>query len=498
MARNRFDGAATMRIFGLIAMALLLPCAQPVIATHQDASPASYRVRVIATEPLRLAVDATLPSSGDRLNMSTTRPGDIPQLDAGGWPAIVVGLEAKGADGQTIAAATTGADGWRLSHAVTGPIAVHYEIDYAPLAKLGWPAPRESVYADDEAIVLAGRSLFVSTPTQTTSRVRVEAPSGWHVATPWQRDAANNATYRVESVDGLVDNLFALSKAKPGHVVAGRFGVGIVAIGSWQAVRDDVARIVDPIAKIYVRMMPVNTDQAYLIVLLPQHEHGGESFRNSFAMNFDAVPSHDNRADWGNTLAHEIFHYWNGWRLRGADYMATQWFQEGFTEYMANKALLAAGLITPDEFLRKLAKHFDDYKRLATPLDAPGSHKGPPLYGGGALVAFCWDVQLREASSGHPDLRDVFAALWKATDRGAKEYDWNMIRDALVALAKYDWTDFHTRYIAGREPVPVDEALRTLGLKRTAPTKDGEASLIAPDEAATAQARKAWSDFVAR
>lgn len=104
-------------------------------------------------------------------------------------------------------------------------------------------------------------------------------------------------------------------------------------------------------------------DGSYLVELLPAVERGGEVFRDSFALNWNEAPTAANRADWGNIIAHELFHFWNGTRLRGADYVATQWFQEGFTEYMANTTQLATGQVTADQFHARLAKHVDNYRK---------------------------------------------------------------------------------------------------------------------------------------
>lgn len=489
-----------MRILDRVSLALLalaITATHPAFAAVERDATATYRVRVVAAEPLRIEVEATLPTTSDLLAMSTTRPGDIPQLDAGGWPALVTGLTVSDANGQPVVATSIGAAGWRIATPAPGPVTVRYAVDYAPLAKLGWPAPRESVYADADNVVLAGRAVFVSAPGQRASHVAMEMPVGWHVAAPWQRAAGSRNAFRVPTVHDLVDNLFALTRAPARRTVSGRFDVGIVAIGSWRAVLADVTHIVDPAMKMYSRMMPVADDQSFLLVLLPQRERGGESFPNSVAMNHDEVPTRANRAAWGHTLAHEIFHYWNGWRMRGDDYAATQWFQEGFTEYMANKSLLSAGRITRDEFLRRLAKHIDDAGRLATPLDAPGTRKGPPLYGAGALVAFCWDVRIRAATHGEQDLRDAFTALWRRTGNGATNYDWDMIRSTLEGDGG-DWDDFHARFIGAQAMPPVDDALHELGLRRQETLEPDGPVRIVPDPSASLAARRAWSEFAAR
>jgi predicted metalloprotease with PDZ domain len=66
--------------------------------------------------------------------------------------------------------------------------------------------------------------------------------------------------------------------------------------------------------------MPLDGRVNYLVILLPLEEDAGESFRCSVAMTSGATPSRTNVAAWGNMLAHEVFHYWNGRRLRGANY----------------------------------------------------------------------------------------------------------------------------------------------------------------------------------
>jgi predicted metalloprotease with PDZ domain len=485
------------------ALALLMLVAGPGCPSHAtdtssgpaDGQTAEYRVRVLDRKPLRLGVTATLPADGDRLLMSTTRPGGIAQLDEEGWPAIVADLRATDAEGIPIGTTAVDDEGWHLARVPTGRVVLHYEVDYSVLSVLGWPAPRESAFADDGNVLLAGRSLFVTTPAQTRSEVAFDVPDGWHVAAPWRHAAGDTSRFRIDTTDDLVDNLFVLAGRKPETIVAGRFTVAIVAMGRWRSVDDEVLDMVAPIARRYVEMMPLQGQEAYLMVLLPHQERGGESFRNSFAMSLDEAPSAANRENWGNTLAHELFHYWNGWRLRGKDYAATQWFQEGFTEYEANKALLAAGLVTPTWFLDRLSRHIADYRRLETPLDAPGTRKGPPLYGGGALAAFCWDVQVRAASNGKRDLGDMFATLWRATDRGAQAYDWHMIRGALQETAAWDWSGFHARHIAAREPLPVEAALQALGLKRL---EQDAGAVVAVDPDATPEARARWQAFIAR
>lgn len=473
----------------LPALALLLACAISRIAVGGPTTDvATYRIRVVSMQPLRLGVTATLPPTAN-LSMSTTRPGGIDALDRCGWPAMVQHLRVRGGGGRTVAVRDDGDSGWMLDAPGSVPIRVDYEIDAALLAAAGWPAPRESIHVDAGHLVVVGRALFVTADGQGASRVEVEPPAGWHVAAPW---APVRGGFAAGSVDELEDNQLVLSREAPLRIDAGRFDVSVVAVG-WEApALSALRRVITASASRYARTMPPAVGSNYVVAILPQRERGGESFRNSFAMNIPEAPTPAGIGTWGDTVAHEIFHYWNGWRLAGRDYMSTQWFQEGFTEYTANRTLLEAGLVDGDGFLRLMSKHLQDARNLRTALDAPGTHKGPPLYGAGALVAFCWDAELHAKRRG---IDGLFADLWTRTRKGAEPYDWTTIHASLRTLDdSVDWQAFHDRHIAGREPPPLQDALHAFGL-RLDPSAPVDAPRIEFDPDADATAKARWRAF---
>jgi len=156
----------------------------------------------------------------------------------------------------------------------------------------------------------------------------------------------------------------------------------------------------------------------------------------------------------------------------------------GKSTIAANLALVSAGLTTPEQFNAKLASHVTNYRKLQTPLDAPGTHKGPPLYGGGALVAFTWDTMIHESTQNARGLGDVMRALLRDTK---KPYAWSDIEAALTSVAPGDWEGFHRRYISGTEPLPLSEALARVGLVLSQ-SGDGSAR-VTPDPAAPEAAK---------
>src|SRR5688572_22912792 len=94
-----------------ILLAVWLPLGSAAAA---PAEAATYFVRVLSVEPLRIGVTAMLPPTA-RLSMSTTRPGGIDALDRRGWPAMVERFRVQDADGRALEVREEGDGGWTLA-----------------------------------------------------------------------------------------------------------------------------------------------------------------------------------------------------------------------------------------------------------------------------------------------------------------------------------------------------------------------------------------------
>lgn len=475
----------------LLGLAASFACVQPASGT--TAGEAKYHVRLLRTAPPKLAVTAKLPIDGQALEMGTSRPAGIPEIDSAGWPGLVANLRVSDAKGEALKVTSAGTKGWLLEQPHSGPLTIEYEVDYSPLAARGWPAPREAVFADVDHIVAIGRSLFITTQAAGSSAVTFDLPQGWRPVAPWEPGRAANELMAGSS-DDLTENLLVFTRSDPDVMTAGGFRLVVTTLGHWQAARPEVRRVLGEVIQQFVKLMGHDGRESYSVVLLPMIESGGEAFRRSFAMTVEEPPSSANSSGWGNTIAHEIFHYWNGWRLRGADYATSQWFHEGFTEYAANVSMATAGLIGPDEFRKKLAVHVGNYRRLATTLEGGGTSKGPPLYSGGALVAFSWDVLIRDATGGKRNLGDFLRELWRRTESGKRPYEWRDLQAALESTAPRDWQAFYNAHIRGSEPLPLNEVFSRAGL-RLEQAEDG-APRVEIDPAAPAAARKLWQGLV--
>lgn len=433
--------------------------------TSVNSSAASYRVNWTDTSVRKLTVTATLPVNGKSLLMDQTRPGNIPGVGDNGWPELVRNLTVLDESGRPLALTRAGSSGWALNEPKTGVLKLSYDVDYTLLAQNGFPAPREAGFSDASNFVIVGRSLFITSEATRDSTVHYEIPSGWNAVMPWAAKSKN--TFTVPHTNELTENFLVFTKTRSDVVTVGKFNFSITPLGDWQNVRGDITNVLRKAVPVYARFVGNADAVNYSIILLPMHDDdwAGESYRGSFVMSAKETPASSTRNVWGQMIAHEIFHYWNGWRLEGKEYASSQWFQEGFTQYAADMAMVKSGMFTEEGFRNRIAEHITNYRKLATTLENPGTHKGRPLYSGGALVALCWDIEIRNATGGRRDITDFFRNLWLASKQTGGKYDWSDIKKALNATAPLDWESFYSKYIKGTEKLPLPNALKLAGLE---------------------------------
>ena len=474
---------------GLLAgasAAIGLGLAPPLVAKVPARARARYRLTLVTRDPLRFAVAADLPLAGDRLDMASTYPAELPAMASKGWPALIGDLTVTDAIGRPVPTTPQGAAGWRLDRPLDRAN-LRYRVDFSVFQAAGWSSPLESAVTDAEHIAVACRGLFITTRAMDGADVTFAGPRGWRVVPPWPASDLSGRSFRAAGNADLTENMIVFSSRAPASVSAAGFHMAITAMGHWQPllplIRDSLSRIV----ALEVGMMAYRQREQYNVILMPTADTGGEAYRQSFAYCF-ANPTAANRALWANALAHEFFHYWNASRLAGQDYAASQWFQEGFTEYVANLTLLVGRIAPADNFLSKLSTHVANYGRLATTLENIGTHKGPPLYSAGALVAFSFDAMIRYATAGRRTIGTFFRHLWRLTGEGRREYAWAEIESALNATVPGRWNDYYSRYIRGHEKLPLDQAFRLAGLKLT-----NAAVVIDPD--ARAEAGAVWASL---
>ena len=177
-------------------------------------------------------------------------------------------------------------------------------------------------------------------------------------------------------------------------------------------------------------------------------ERFAPAMRRADALTDDPDPGEadDGVLDFLELAAHELFHAWNGKRLRPAilgpfdyhreNYTRELWLVEGLTSYYDRLSVLRSGQMPIKTFLRRLGEDltrlanipgrhvqsiaeasFDAWIKLYRPQD-DGPNASISYYLKGSVVGLLIDLWLRSERPGGDGLDGVLATLWRtATDR---------------------------------------------------------------------------------
>ncbi|HUF64972.1 MAG TPA: hypothetical protein VMM17_03265, partial [Gemmatimonadaceae bacterium] len=406
-----------------------------------------------------------------------------------GWPALVRNLRVLNESGAQLPAIGAGAAGWVLP-AGGRNVTVVYDVDYRLLVDHGWPAPRESAYADDSTLFIVARSLFVGSDAPGPISVRFVVPAGWRVVAPWAPNGDPH-TFRVESFDQLANNALAVTRAPAATVRAGGVTLQTVTFGRWQSRSAEITAALRAHAATFARLFDDDTEHHYLAAFLEAERTGGEAYLDSYAMQAD--PSSAASA-WGRLVAHELFHYWNGQRLRGEDYIASQWFAEGITEYFALLSMAQNGLMTEQEMLDQLSSRLWASQGMTASLVESGGRKNAAFYGRAAITGLLLDLLLREQTANRRGLPDLMRALWREYGRPERPYKLAELYAAASAVAGIDVGPRIRAWVERSDPPKMDVLLATAALRTVS---DSAGQRIAIDTAAPGAARARWRSIVA-
>jgi predicted metalloprotease with PDZ domain len=443
----------------------------PALAQETARSPVGeYRLWILSDSPPQLFIEADVEVRDGHLLMATG--GGIDHLP-NQWATFVHDLRATDPKGHSLPLDPVGAEGWRIVGGYSGRVHLAYRVDLT-FTTQPWPPGNEQagIWLDSTLYVIT-KPLFVASALEGPRRVSIALPIGWRLSTPWASDPGVAGAYLVSSRDELMENSLVA-----GHYAEQQFQYGPFTITL--ALLDDLARhqatvgaALDGIARHVNRVFPQTPPSRYLVTLFSAHQDDGESFTSSAAFTTATRPTRANIMLWGNNLSHELYHIWIGGTIRGNESAVFEWFDEGFTDYYADLALVQSGLIQPDVFVRKMEKVLARYAYFTV---APAFQRQTMfeasrrrgmnrfgVYDGGWAAAFCLDGLIQESSGGARALDDLMRALheqFALADRAFTREDFIRV---LSEVAGADLAGFFHRHIAGTEPLPLEACLARAG-----------------------------------
>jgi len=416
-----------------------------------------------------------------------------------GWGQFVRNLRASNCAGTAVELAEVADKAeWTLARPVNR-LCLSYRVDLS-FTRSPWPFGAEQAGAfADNTLYLVSKALFIGPEDAEAIRVRFNAPGGYSAISPFPIDTRNPGRHLVPTTMVLRQSSLVVSARPPIRASSANFDFLLVLVGDKARDRAEVERVVHGVVPIYAGMFPSAVRRRYLMTIMSAASPDAEAFLDSAALT-DPLPfSPAALPAWGNEIAHEIFHAWNA-GFGGTDPETSQWFSEGVTEYFANRSLLRAGLVTPEQFWSKAASEIGFYRLfLYSPafdgmsVHQAGTNKGKyrlGVYNGGWAVAFALDRLIHEHTNGASDLDDVMIALQARRGANPRPIGLPEIVAAVKCVTGDNvWDDFFNRHVIGVEPLPLDTIAARLGFELRVSAHDGRAWLLPGASGAEANRR---------
>lgn len=469
-----------------LAGALLAPLAlaQQDYAVEYVVDLERARSQMIDVELILRDVDA------DRveLRLPVWRPGRYAVND---HASGVQDVAASGPDGEPLDVRKTDKSTWEVATGGAGEVRVAYSV-FANEMSL------RTRHADDTHAFIDASATLMYWPQRRDEplRVRIEAPDDWRIATGLEPDPQVQRAVVAPDYDVLVDSpmeiglhdLIAFDVQGVPHeiVLWGR--------GDWHQrdLGEDFARIVAEQASIFGDM----PYERYVFMVHAQPGAGGGTEHiNSTIVGADpAVFESDSRYHgFLRLISHEMFHTWNVKQLRPAgivpydyqreNYTDLLWVAEGTTSYYDGLTLARAGIISEKDYFDRIGGQINSWRNSRgrrhqslseASFDAwisyfAGRHEHSPnvtvnFYTGGAVASLLLDLQIRERTGGEVTLDRVLREMYERFPLQSGGYTTEDLASTINELTGQDFRFFFDSYVHGREEMPLEAALETIGL----------------------------------
>ena len=151
------------------------------------------------------------------------------------------------------------------------------------------------------------------------------------------------------------------------------------------------------------------------------------------------------------------------------------WMYEGVTEYFANLFQVNQGLISEEEFYKRMNEKiqtsmaFDDTMSFTEMseniLEDEYKDSYYNVYQKGALIGMTLDIRLRELSDGEMGILDLMKKLISKYGKDTPFEDDELISE-IVDLTYPEIQTFFDKYITGNTPIPYDEFFAKVGVEK--------------------------------
>ncbi len=302
----------------------------------------------------------------------------------------------------------------------------------------------------------------------TNFSIEFVLPAGWSVETASRR--LDEARFEVVAPEKAV--FFAgRTLRKTSNTIEG-MPLDLVLSGAWPFKDDAALKMGAQVIRKYLELTGFSLSRRSTIMIAPLPVAVGstkwraETRGSTVLLLIDPAARFKNWiGQLGVIFTHELLHLWvpNSLRLDG-DY---DWFFEGFTLYIALRTALDLKIIDFKEFLDTLARVYDSYlsygseQSLIEASERRWTTPGSFVYDKGMLVAFLYDLLLRNESGGTATLAGKYRQLFSRP--AADGVNGN---DVIIAVlgSSLAARDFTKSYIENSTKFELERLLPAYGL----------------------------------
>jgi predicted metalloprotease with PDZ domain len=404
----------------------------------------------------------------------------------------VEGLAATSPDGRALVVEKTDKNRWRVTTGGAATVSLRYRVYGREMSvRTNW--------------IEAGFALINGAPTFLTLVDGHARPHDLTIApaTGWMRSmtglpevpGGGAHRYRAPDFDTLVDSPILIGNpAVHEFVVDGKrhFLVNEGEAGVFDGVR--AARDLEAIVREHRRMWGALPYDKYLFLNVLTESSGGLEHKNSTVIMASRWATRTRRTyvSWLSLASHELFHAWNGKRLRPVELgpfnyerevqTRSLWIVEGLTDYYEDLLLHRAGITTRDEVLDSLSSKIEELQNTpgrlvqsaeAASFDAWIKYYRPDenspntsisYYTKGAVLGFLLDARIRKMTAGARSLDDVLLAAYGKYS-GERGYTPAEFRAIAEQVAGGSLAAFWESAIQSTAELDYAEAVETLGLR---------------------------------
>lgn len=398
-------------------------------------------------------------------------------------------LEARGADGRSLAVQKTRKNRWRVETAGLSTITLTYRVYCRQMSVQGNWVSREFA-------ILNGAPTFIVPVDFATGLVDVVvgAHEPWasvHTALP----SVGQNRYQALGWDQLVDSPIYAGNAPVHEFEAGGATHLLVNQGEeslWDGPKAAAAtKAIVEATQAFWGCVPYGR---YVFFNMIVDARGGLEHKDSTILMTTryAMKKRKDYIEWLTLVSHEFFHTWNVKRLRPAAlgpfdyenevYTRDLWIAEGITNYYEAVLIRRAQLITIKEFLELLSEAIEQLQttpgRLSQSLsqssfdawislyrrDENSANTGISYYLKGSVAALLLDVEIRRLSSGRVSLDDVLRTAWGRFS-GEKGFESDEFRALASEVAGADLSGWFEAVVDGTGELDYAPLLEWYGLE---------------------------------